>query len=209
MTTHDDILTCIADGRLAVERTVAFSMACTLAKVEAMVREMRPTAETTERGNTAEIQELEEMRQALDDADYAPTVAGLRDALGEAERAVRVWKEQDEALRAERDALRAEVAALTRDRDSFTNKIDILYGEIKHRDGMIDALTPGPWLDPATDPPPFDDLILTLSAVGSVALCSLSALGGVPSWLHRWRRIPSALLTPPEVTPAPNPKVTT
>lgn len=80
MTTHDDILTCIADGRLAIERTVAFSMACTLAKVEAMVREMRPTSEpvTIERGNTADLADLADMRDILDGAGHAPTPDGLR-----------------------------------------------------------------------------------------------------------------------------------
>jgi hypothetical protein len=173
VTTPADILLRIAAGRLTVERTVAFSLSCTLAEVEAMVREIQPGAETIERGNTAELQELAEMRQALDDADYAPTLAGLREALSEAERAVRVWKEQDEALRADGDTLRAEVA----------------------------ALTPGPWLDPAVNPPPIGEPILTIGDAGTMALGPLSTLDGLHLWLHRWRRIPSALLTPPEVTP--------
>jgi hypothetical protein len=76
-------------------------------------------------------------------------------------------------LTAERDALRAEVA----------------------------ALTPGPWLDPATDPPPIGETILIVFKAGGVSVRTLSTIESTRLWLHRWRRIPSALLTPPEVTP--------
>ena len=79
MTTQADILTCIADGRLAVERTVAFSMACALSEVEDLVREMRPTPEpvTVQGGNTADLADLQDMRRlptGLLDVP-APTVA--------------------------------------------------------------------------------------------------------------------------------------
>jgi hypothetical protein len=120
MTTATDIDRAALLDIMRAEQSRADRISLVLLRTLEAHRQIQPTAETIERGNTAELQELAEMRQALDDADYAPTLTGLREALSEAERAVRVWKEQDEALRAERDTLRAEVA----------------------------ALTPGPWLDP-------------------------------------------------------------
>lgn len=162
MTTHDDILTCIADGRLAIERTVAFSMACTLAKVEAMVREMRPTSGpvTIEGGNTADLADLAEMRDLLDGADYPQTVQGLRNALDdvrEAEdnadsldrehaaaclRASRAEVERDK-LATEAPALRDEAAKWSREHWRVHGELSILAAELARIDRAIAPLWTG------------------------------------------------------------------
>ena len=113
MTTPDDILTHIATGRTEAETARAISLSHTLAEVEAMVREMRPTEPVTiERGNTADLADLEEMRDILDGADWPPTPLGLSEALSRADEADELDRRHAGALATISD-LRARIAALT------------------------------------------------------------------------------------------------
>ena len=64
MTTRDDILALITEGRLDAQRARATALSRALSEVEAMVRDLRPTPEpvTIEGGNTADLADLEAMR---------------------------------------------------------------------------------------------------------------------------------------------------
>jgi len=119
----------------------------------------------------------------------------LRNELDALRAVVTEWEATANKMEQAADLFRGTIKILRSEGAELTREQDTLQSEVA-------ALTPGPWLDPAVDPPPIGETILTMGYVPSaVSLCSLSTLDGMRSWLHRWRRIPGALLTPPEVTP--------
>ena len=114
MSSVNDILSSIYTGRFVAERARADHLARALSEVEAMVREMRPTADRVviEGGNTADLADLAEMRDILDGADWPPTPLGLSEALSRADEADELDRRHAEALATISD-LRAQIAALT------------------------------------------------------------------------------------------------
>ena len=72
MSSVNDILSSIYTGRFVAERARADHLARALSEVEDLVREMRPTADgvVIEGGNTADLADLEEMRDLLDGVGY-------------------------------------------------------------------------------------------------------------------------------------------
>ena len=175
MTTRDDILAIITEGRLDAQRARATALSHTLAEVEDLVREMRPTEPVTiEGGNTADLADLEEMRDILDGADWPPTPLGLSEALKRADEADELDRRHAEAL-ATISGLRAEVA----------------------------ALTPGPWRTVAEEAPPIGEWIGAVTANGNYAHASLLSSNQPLDWMSVWRRLPAGLLDVPAPTVAP------
>ena len=178
MTTLDDILTHIATGRTEAETARAISLSHTLSEVEDLVREMRPTEPVTiDRGNTADLADLEEMRDILDGADWPPTPLGLSEALSRADEADELDRRHAEALAMISD-LRAKIA----------------------------ALTPGPWVRLGDVAPEQCEIVMMYAGVvGStpwVQLISETTVQCMPSG-YSWRRLPAGLLDVPAPAVAP------
>lgn len=218
MTTRDDILSRIAAGRLAVERTVAFSLSCTLAEVEAMVRELMeadPPDIAAERAGVAEVRrvlaadltDLQTMRAMLDQKGYTPDPNGLR-AL------VQVWgriREERDALIDERDALadgardlRAELDRLANNLHDSIRERDTLADEVTVLRAQVAALTPGLWVRIGDQPPIEGEIVVMRTTEGGVPWIQpvfSTTLQG-ESANHLWRPIPAAFLALPATTEA-------
>ena len=178
MTTLDDILTHIATGRTEAETARAISLSHTLSEVEDLVREMRPTEPVTiDRGNTADLADLEEMRDILDGADWPPTPLGLSEALSRADEADELDRRHAEALAMISD-LRAKIA----------------------------ALTPGPWVRLGDVAPKQCEIVMMFAGVVGGApwlqLISETTVQCMPSG-YSWRRLPAGLLDVPAPAVAP------
>jgi hypothetical protein len=177
MTTPADILIRIAEGRLAVERTVAFSLSQTLAEVEVMVRKLRQTEAPDVTADLADLADLEAMRDILDGADWPPTPLGLSEALKRAEEADELDRRHAGALATISD-LRAQIA----------------------------ALTPGPWVRLGDVAPKQCEIVMMFAGVVGGApwlqLISETTVQCMPVG-YFWRRLPAGLLDVPAPTVAP------
>ena len=130
-----------------------------------------PEPVTIERGNTADLADLAEMRGLLDCWDWPQTPAGLSEALKMADKAEEYDKAHAKAYTEVR-SLRAEVA----------------------------ALKPGPWVQTAEERPPKNEYLFCMwEGSSSLGLCQLLT-DSLPGALTHWRRIPVALRTLPEKT---------
>ena len=177
MTTRDDILAIITEGRLDAQRARATALSHTLAEVEDLVRELRPTEPVTiEGGNTADLADLEEMRDILDGADWPPTPLGLSEALKRADEADELDRRHAEALATISD-LRARIA----------------------------ALTPGPWVRLGDVAPEQGEIVMMHAGVGGAPWVQLISETTVQhlSATYSWRRLPAGLLDVPAPTVAP------
>ena len=168
-----DILTHIITGRFLTERTRADHLSRVLSEVEDLVREMQaaPEAVTVERGNTAELADLEAMRDLLDGADWPPTPLGLSEVLKRADEADELDRRHAEALATISD-LRAEIA----------------------------ALTPGPWLRLGDMAPEEGETVLMWGGVQGTPAWMQVIYSTVIQPIaadYFWRRLPAGLLTPP------------
>ena len=178
MTTRDDILAIITEGRLDAQRARATALSRALSEVEDLVREMRPTEPVTiDRGNTADLADLEEMRDILDGADWPPTPLGLSEALSRADEADELDRRHAEALAMISD-LRAKIA----------------------------ALTPGPWVRLGDVAPEQCEIVMMFAGVVGGApwlqLISETTVQCMPVG-YFWRRLPAGLLDVPAPAVAP------
>ncbi len=175
MTTRDDILALITEGRLDAQRARATALSRTLSEVEGLVLEMRPTPEpvTIERGNTADLADLEEMRGILDGADWPPTPLGLSEALKRADEADELDRRHAEAL--------------------------ATISDLRSR---IGALTPGPWRTVTEEAPPRGEWIVVVMTDGCAYTAQLSENQPI-DWMRLWRRLPVGLLDVPAPAVAP------
>lgn len=182
MTTPNDILIRIANGRANAATEAVSALSDTLAEVEEMVRELRPTEPVTiERGNTADLADLAEMRSILDGAGYATTSDGLRNLL---ER----YKDR-----------RGDISDLERERDA----VDDIVARLR---AQIAALTPGPWTRLGDMAPNIGETVLMhTGVVGTspwVQFVSETTTQCV-SADYLWRRLPAGLLDVPAPAVAP------
>lgn len=146
MTTRDDILIRIANGRANAATEAVSALSDTLASVEAMVRGLRPAdapdvaaerADVTDvrRVLNADLADLQDMRGILDGAGYSPTPTGLRGLLGLV------------------GTLRARVAALTpgpwvRSEDGQPGLGDLVLIQRGHAESFVQRIATGMHIAP-------------------------------------------------------------
>lgn len=220
MSNVNDILSSIYTGRFVAERARADHLARALSEVEDLVREMRPTEPVTvEHGNTADLADLEAMRDTLDGADWPPTPLGLSEALKRADEADELDRRHAEAL-ATISGLRSEVKRLGQtmeaehaEHERVKREQGRLWLEAQESIGQrqrdnealrarIAALTPGPWRTVAEEAPPRGEWIVVVMADGCAYTVQLSENQPI-DWMKLWRRLPAGLLDVPAPTVAP------
>ena len=182
MSNVDDILSSIYTGRFVAERARADHLARALSEVEDVVREMRPTEPVTiDRGNTADLADLEEMRDILDGAD-------LRIA------------------RVEITSLEREIASWKTLVDELQGHIERGSGREHLLREQIAALTPGPWVRLGDVAPKQCEIVMMYAGVVGgapwVQLISETTVQSMPV-CYFWRRLPAGLLDVPAPTVAP------
>ena len=223
MSNVDDILSSIYTGRFVAERARADHLARALSEVEDLVREMRPTEPVTiERGNTADLADLEEMRGILYGADWPPTPLGLSEALSRADEADELDRRHAEAL-ATIAGLRSEVKRLGQtmeaehaEHERVKREQGRLWLEAQESIGQrqrdnealraqIAAMTPGPWTRLGDVAPEQCEIVMMhAGVVGApwLQLISETTVQCMPSG-YSWRRLPAGLVDVPAPTVAP------
>ena len=223
MTTRDDILAIITEGRLDAVRARATALSNTLAEVEELVRELRPAEPVTiEGGNTADLADLAEMRDILDGADWPPTPLGLSEALSRADEADELDRRHAEALatiyglRSEvkrigqtMEAEHAEHERVKREQGRLWLEAQESIGQ-RQRDNEalraeIAALTPGPWVRLGDVAPEQGEIVMMHAGVGGAPWVQLISETTVQhlSATYSWRRLPAGILDVPAPTVAP------
>ena len=225
MSNVNDILSSIMLGRFVAERARADHLARALSEVEDMVREMRQTSDpvTVERGNTADLADLSEMRGILYGADWPPTPLGLSEALSRADEADELDRRHAEAL-ATISGLRSEVKRLGQtmeaehaEHERVKREQGRLWLEAQESIGQrqrdnealraqIAAMTPGPWTRLGDVAPEQCEIVMMYAGVVGgapwVQLISETTVQCMPVG-YFWRRLPAGLLDVPAPAVAP------